>query len=153
VILELVEHSGEELTRQRLMALALGSEDLNDHADLRRDPLLVTVVGKGDVLGHKRRMPKDRRAACASPAMLNRLELGVKFADRYRKVQADPAKVEAALLEAGVRCLPKDQEVFVLDFDPTDMPLHGQQEGRFFHGDYDEYCYLPLYCFCGSVVL
>lgn len=150
---ELIEHSVEELTRQRLLALALGYEDLNDHSDLRRDPLLAAVVGKSDVLGQERRRPKDRGAACASPATLNRLELGAKFADRYRKVQADPAKVEAALLEAGVRCLPRDQEVFVLDFDATDLPLHGQQEGRFFHGYYDKYCYLPLYCFCGPVVL
>lgn len=150
---ELVEHTIEELVRQRVTAIALGYEDLNDHADLRRDPLLAAVVGKSDVLGQKRRMPKDRGAACASPATLNRLELGTEFADRYRKLKADPQKVEAALLDAGVRCLPKDQELFVLDFDPTDMPLHGQQEGRFFHGYYDHYCYLPLYCFCGPVVL
>ena len=150
---ELVEHSIEELVRQRVTAMALGYEDLNDHADLRRDPLLAAVVGKSDVLGQERRMPKDRGAACASPATLNRLELGAEFSDRYRKLKADPQRVEAALLEAGVRCLPKNQEVFVLDFDPTDMPLHGQQEGRFFHGYYGNYCYLPLYCFCGPVVL
>ena len=150
---QLVEHSIEELVRQRVTAIALGYEDLNDHADLRRDPLLAAVVGKSDVLGQKRRMPKDRGAACASPATLNRLELGAEFSDRYRKLKADPQKVEAALLEAGVRCLPKDQELFVLDFDATDMPLHGQQEGRFFHGYYDHYCYLPLYCFCGPVAM
>ncbi len=138
---------------QRTIALALGYEDLNDHADLRRDPLLAAVVGKEDVLGQERRSSKDRGFACASAATLNRLELGTKFSDRYRKLHAQPEAVEDALLEAGVRCLPKGQEVFVLDFDATDNPLHGQQEGRFFHGYYDSYCYLPLYCFCGSVVL
>lgn len=149
----LIEHSAEELVRQRLFGMALGYEDLNDHADLRRDPLLAVAVGKNDVLGGKRRMPKDRGAACASPATLNRLELGAQFDDRYRKLKADPQKVEMALVEAGVRCLPADQEVMVLDFDATDMPLHGEQEEGFFHGYYDSYCYLPLYCFCGAVPL
>lgn len=150
---ELIEHSVEELVRQRLFGLALGYEDLNDHGDLRRDPLLAAAVGKEDVLGEKRRSSKDRGFACASPSTLNRLELGSQFEDRYRKVHADPEEVSDALLKAGVRCLPKDQEVFVLDFDATDDPLHGQQENRFFHAHYDSYCYLPLYCFCGPVVL
>ncbi len=150
---DLVEHSVEELVSQRLISLALGYEDLNDHADLRRDALFAAVIGKEDVLGENRRQVKDRGAACASPATLNRMELGGNFQDRYRKIQADPAKVEESLLEIGVRCLPKDQKVFVLDFDATDTPLHGRQEGRFFHGYYDSYCYLPLYCFCGPVVL
>ena len=150
---DLIEHSVKELVSQRLIGLALGYEDLNDHADLRRDPLLAAVIGKEDVLGQNRRSKKDRGAACASPATLNRLELGAQFSDRYRKLHAEPKKVEAALLEAGVRSLPKDEDLFILDFDATDTPLHGQQEGRFFHGYYDQYCYLPLYCFCGSVVL
>lgn len=150
---DLIEHSVQELVTQRLSAQALGYEDLNDHEHLRRDPLLATVVGKEDVTGQNRRSAKDRGAACASPSTLNRLDLGSCFEDRYRKIHADPQKVEAALLEAGVRCLPKDQKLFILDFDATDMPLHGKQENRFFHGYYDSYCYLPLYCFCGSVVL
>jgi hypothetical protein len=125
-----VEHSVPELVRQRLFALALGYEDLNDHADLRRDPLLATAVGKVDVLGEERRCAKDVGFACASPATLNRLELGANFSDRYRKVHADPQALEEALLELGVRCLPKDSEVLILDFDATDDPLHGQQEGR-----------------------
>lgn len=150
---ELIEHSVEQLLSQRLISLALGYEDLNDHADLRRDALLAAVVGKEDVLGEKRRCKKDRGAACASPATLNRLELGGNFQDRYRKIEADPEQVEATLLDLGVRCLPKNQKVFVLDFDATDTPLHGRREGRFFHGYYDTYCYLPLYCFCGPVVL
>ncbi|MGA0854623.1 MAG: IS1380 family transposase [Luteolibacter sp.] len=150
---DLIEHSVDELVRQRLFALALGYEDLNDHADLRRDPLLAVAVGKEDVLGAERRCAKDAGFACASPATLNRLELGSNFSDRYRKVHADPQAMEDAILELGVRCLPSDSEVLILDFDATDDPLHGQQEGRFFHGYYGNYCYLPLYCFCGSVLL
>lgn len=150
---EQVEHSVEELVRQRLFGLALGYEDLNDHAQLRRDPLLAAAVGKEDLLGEKRRNEKDRGFACASPSTLNRLELGTIFSDRYRKIQADADQVEATVLELGVRCLPKDREVFILDFDATDDPLHGKQEGRFFHGYYGNYCYLPLFCFCGDVPL
>jgi len=131
----------------------LGYEDLNEHSDLRRDLLLAAAVGKEDVLGEDRRCAKDAGFACASPATLNRLELGANFSDRYRKVHANPQAVEAAVLELGVRCLPSDSEVLVLDFDATDDPLHGHQEGRFFHGYYGNYCYLPLYCFCGSVPL
>jgi len=150
---ELVEHSVEELVRQRIFALALGYEDLNDHAELRRDPLLAAAVGKEDLLGEQRRCEKDRGFACASAATLNRLELGTKFSDRYRKIHADPEKMEASILELGVRCLPTNRELFILDFDATDDPLHGKQEGRFFHGYYGNYCYLPLFCFCGDVPL
>lgn len=150
---DLIEHQVPELIAQRLYALALGYEDLNDHAHLRRDPLLAAAAGKRDVLGTERRCPEHRGFALASPATLNRLELSAEFSDYYRKVHPDPEAVEAALLEMGVRCLPKDAEVLVLDFDATDDPLHGQQEGRFFHGYYDSYCYLPLFCFCGDVCL
>ena len=146
-----LEHSIEELIRQRIFALSLGYEDLNDHSQLRHDPLLAAVIGKEEPLGTGRRLQKDRGSACASPATLNRLELGARFSDRYRKIHADPLQVEAAVLELGVRCLPKEQELFVLDFDATDDPLHGRQEGRFFHGYYDSYCYLPLFCFVGDV--
>jgi hypothetical protein len=150
---EQVEHSVEELVRQRLFGLALGYEDLNDHAELRRDPLLAAAVGKEDLLGEKRRLEKDRGFASASASTLNRLELGTRFSDRYRKIHADPEKVESAVLELGVRCLPMAKDVFILDFDATDDPLHGGQEGRFFHGYYGDYCYLPLYCFCGDIPL
>ena len=85
-----------DLVRQRLFALALGYEDLNDHSDLRRDPLLATAVGKEDVLGEDRRCAKDVGFTCASPATLNRLELGANFSDRYRKVHADPQALEDA---------------------------------------------------------
>jgi len=150
---DLIEHSVEELLAQRIQALALGYEDLNDHAQLRRDPLLAVAAGKLDPLGENRRDEKDRGFALASAATLNRLELSAEFSDRYRKILPRQEAVGAALLEMGVRCLPKDSQVLVLDFDATDDPLHGKQEGRFFHGYYDSYCYLPLFCFCGDVVL
>jgi hypothetical protein len=150
---QLIEHSVEELLAQRIYALALGYEDLNDHAQLRRDPLLAAAAGKLDVLGAERRCEEHRGFALASPSTLNRLELSAQFLDYYRKVHPEPAAVEAALLEMGVRSLPKPAEVLVLDFDATDDPLHGRQEGRFFHGFYDAYCYLPLFCFCGDVLL
>jgi hypothetical protein len=150
---DLIEHSIEQLIAQRLQALALGYEDLNDHQDLRRDPLLAAAVGKVDVFGQDRRCPEHRGFALASPATLNRLELSAEFADYYRKIHPDPAAVSQTLLEMGVRCLPSEAEVLVLDFDASDDPLHGQQEGRFFHGYYGQYCYLPLFCFCGDVVL
>jgi hypothetical protein len=130
-----------------------GYEIFNLPADARRDPLLATAVGKEDVLGEDRRCAKDAGFACASPATLNRLELGANFSDRYRKVHADPQALEEALLELGVRCLPSDSEVLILDVDATNDPLHGRQEGRFFHGSYGNYRYLPLCCFCGSVPL
>jgi hypothetical protein len=94
-----------------------------------------------------------RGFALASSATLNRLELGAQFSDRYRKIAPREGKAAEALLELGVRCLPKDSELIVLDFDATDDPLHGRQEGRFFHAYYAHYCYLPLCCFCGEVCL
>ena len=139
--------------RERLFSLALGCEDINDHSDLRHDPLLATAVSKEDVLGNDRHCAKDAGFACTSLATFNRLELGENFSDRYRKVPADPQALEDTLLELGVRCLPTDSKVLILDFDETDDPSHRRQEGRFFHGYYSNYCYLPLYCFCGSVLL
>ena len=150
---DLIEHSVEELLRQRIYGLALGYEDLNDHAQLRRDPLIAAAVGKEDLLGEERRLEKDRGYAMASAATLNRMELGAQHEDRYRKLHADPKKLESIVLELGVRALPKHSKVLILDFDATDDPLHGAQEGRFFHGYYGNYCYLPLHCFCGAVPL
>lgn len=150
---DLIEHQVSELVAQRLYGLALGCEDLNDHTELRRDPLLAAAAGKSDVLGAQRRCVEHRGFGLASPSTLNRLELSAQFEDYYRKVHPDAPAVGATLLEMGVRCLPRDSEVLVLDFDATDDPLHGRQEGRFFHGCYDTYCYLPLFCFFGDVVL
>lgn len=148
----LFEHSVAELLAQRVYGQALGYEDLNDHNDLRRDPLLAVSVGKEDPLGEKR-SERDRGKALAGSSTLNRMELSNVKATRYHKITHDPQQVEATLLEAGVRSLPKHTAEVVLDFDASDDPLHGRQEGRFFHGYYGEYCYLPLFCFAGEVIL
>ena len=148
-----VEHTVENLVAQRLLGLALGYEDLNDHDALRCDPLLALCVGKSDPLGQDRRVPEDRGKALASPPTLNRVELSAQQHSRYHKVHADFSSLENTLLELGLTALDPDTEEIVLDIDNSDNPLHGQQEGRFFQGYYDEYCYLPLYVFCGSVVL
>lgn len=148
-----VDHSLEHLLSQRLYALALGYEDLNDHAQLRRDPLLAAACEKIDPTGQDRKMPHFRDAALAGPATLNRLELSNNKATRCHKIEHVPAKIEACLLEMGVRCLPKHTEELVLDLDAMGTLVHGGQEGRFFNSYYDGYCYLPLYVMCGNLPL
>jgi Transposase DDE domain group 1 len=156
----LVEHSGStelaevirELIAQRLLGLAAGYEDLNDHNLLRLDPLFAVAVGKEDPLGTGRALP-DQGKALASASTLNRLELGNNKNTRCHKISANHQAIEDTLLEMGVRCLPKHSPELVIDLDASDNPLHGQQEGRFFHGYYGHYCYLPLFAFVGSVPL
>jgi hypothetical protein len=149
-----VEHRLEELLAQRLYGLALGYEDLNDHDHLRRDPLQAVLCGNTDPLGQGRALPRDQGQALAGHATLNRLELGAEALDgRYRRIRPQPDKIEALLIERGVKALPRKSAEIVLDFDATDDPLHGQQQGAYFHGYYGHYCYLPLYCFCGNVPL
>jgi len=129
------------LVSQRVLGLALGYEDLNDHQSLRHDPLLSAAADKcnGEVL--------------ASAPTLNRLELSSHRSGRYHKVRVDPVAVEALLLRTGVHGLRRGQREVIIDFDATDDPLHGQQEGRFFHGYYNSYCYLPLYAFIGDAIV
>ena len=148
-----VEHALTELVSQRLIGLALGYEDLNDHNQLRRDPLLAVACGKHDPLGSHRPCEQDRGKALASAPTLNRLELGGEREDRYHKITHDPQKVEACLLEMGVRCLSKHAPEVIVDLDATGMLLHGEQEGRHFHAYYGNYCYLPLYAFVGDIPL
>ena len=149
-----VEHRVEELLRQRIQGLALGYEDLNDHDHLRRDPLHALLCGKSDPLGQERVQARDCGKALAAHATLNRLELGAEALDeRCRKIEAQPEKMEALLIRRGVKAIPRRSAEIVLDFDATDDPLHGQQEGAYFHGYYRHYCYLPLYCFCGNIPL
>jgi hypothetical protein len=149
-----VEHELPVLLRQGIQALALGYEDLNDHERLRTDPLLAAACGRADVLGEERAWERDKGRPLAGKSTLNRLELGAQEIDgRYKKIEAHPEKIQALLLERGVAALPRHSEIIVLDFDATDDPLHGTQEGRFFHGYYGDYCYLPLYCFCGDIPL
>jgi hypothetical protein len=148
-----VDHSVEELLRQRLFGLALGYQDINDHERLRLDPLLAAACGKTDPLGEKRFLPQHRGIALAAPSTLNRLELSNNRQSRCHKVPHDPAKMEACLLKMGTRCLPKHAKEVVLDLDAMGHRLHGMQEGRHFSGYYDDYCYLPLYAFVGDFPL
>lgn len=150
---ERVEHTVSELVRQRVYALALGYEDLNDHDRLRQDPLLALLAGKSDVEGHHRRRTRDRGKAGAGKSTLNRLELTPAEADpraRYKKIVLDEKAVDRLLVDLYLQSQPRPPERIVLDLDATDDPVHGQQEGRFFHGYYGNYCYLPLYIFIGD---
>ena len=146
-----VEHRVQELVAQRLYALALGYEDLNDHADLRRDPLLAVAADKLDPLG-ERRDEDNRGRALAAPATLQRLESAVDHpGSRYHKLCPVISLMREYLLKSAVRTLSKHERTIVIDFDATDARLHGHQEGRFFHGFYGDYCYLPLLAYIGSV--
>src|SRR5271165_5768759 len=148
----LIEHSLRELVAQRLLGLAAGYEDLNDHNLLRLDPLFAVVVGKEDPLGTERALP-DQGKALASASTLNRLELGNNKNTRCHKISANHEAIEDTLLRKGVSCLSKYSKEVIIDMDASDDPLHGQQEGRFFHGFYRCYCYLPLFACVGSVPL
>lgn len=151
---DFVEHSLDTLVRQRVLGLALGYEDLNDHEDLRRDPLLATACGHADPLGTKRRLEADKGNPLAGKSTLNRFELGsAQSGGKYRKINADASMIQDLLIEEGVKAIARKSKLIILDFDATDDPIHGNQEGRFFQGYYRHYCYLPLYCFCGDIPL
>jgi len=146
-----VEHSVPELLAQRLYAQALGYEDVNDHQQLRRDPLLATACGKKDPLGEDRTFHPG--PALAGPSTLNRLELSNNKKSRCHKLPHDPKRIQALLLEMGVRCLPKNAAEIVIDLDAMGHRVHGRQEGRHFSAYYDDYVYLPLYAFVGNIPL
>ena len=139
---DLVEHSVLEMVSQRVYGLALGYEDLNDHEQLRTDPLFAILSGRQEL---------DK--PLAGKSTLNRLELGTGERDRYKKITFWKEGVDDLLVRLFLESHSRPPEEIVLDVDTTDLPLHGRQEGRFFHGYYDEYCYLPLYVFCGEQVL
>jgi hypothetical protein len=151
-----IEHTVEELIAQRIYGLALGYEDLNDHDDLRHDPLLAVLVGKTDPLGNQRHREQDRGKALAGKSTLNRLELTPARANadsRYKKITVDRGQVQRLFTSLFLQAHDHPPERIVLDLDATDDPLHGHQAGRFFHGYYKNYCYLPLYIFCGEHLL
>ena len=148
-----VEHSVRELVGQRVYALALGYEDLNDHDQLRADPLLALLSGKRDLEGRERRLERDRGKPGAGKSTLNRLELTPADADhsaRYKKITLDFEAADQTLVELYIQSQRRCPEEIVIDLDATDDRLHGNQEGRFFHGYYGDYCYLPLYLFIGE---
>jgi len=144
---ELVEHTVETMLMQRICGIALGYEDLVDHDELRHDPVLATLVGKLEA----------RRQDCAPLAgksTLNRLEHAPASAiDRYHKIGHDGAAIEGLFVDLFLEAHKAPPKEIILDLDATDDPLHGHQEGRFFHGYDDCYCYLPLYVFCGKQLL
>lgn len=148
---DLIDHSVEQLLAQRIHALALGYEDLNDHDTLRLDPLLAVAAGKVDPLGLDRL--QDKGHALAAPSTLNRLELSNNKITRYHKISHDPVQIEQTLLRLAVRSLPKRAAQIVLDLDGMGHLLHGLQEGRHFSAYYDGYCYQPLYVVCGTELL
>jgi hypothetical protein len=144
---QLIEHTVKRLVGQRVFGLALGYEDLNDHDQLRHDPVLAVALGR---LQARR---KDC-AALAGKSTLNRLELTTAGAgNRYRRIAHDAAGIERLFVELFLDAYSTPPERIVLDLDSTDDPVHGEQEGRFFHGYYGHYCYLPLYIFCDKHLL
>jgi hypothetical protein len=136
--------------------MALGYEDLSDHDSLRHDVVMGVLCEKGDPSGSERAHQRDQGKAIAGKSTLNRLELTPEDANensRYKKIVAEGEKIDDLMVEVFIefhRTVP--QEV-VLDVDATDDPVHGHQEGKFFHGYYAEYCYLPLYIFSGEHLL
>jgi len=151
----LIEHSVSDLLRQRVFAMAMGYEDLNDHDTLRCDPVMAMGVGKCDPLGLER-TGGNHGKALAGKSTLNRLELtNAKTSEGVapggvHKIVAHHDAIETLLIRLAVSRLAPDTDEVVLDFDATDSLIHGDQEGKFFHGYYDSYCYLPLYCFIGA---
>jgi len=143
---EYVEHEVVTLVRQRVFGIALGYEDLNDHDKLRHDPMMAILAGKLEA----------RREDCAPVAgksTLNRMELSRPQPTRYHKICQNPAAIKRLLVDLFLEAHERAPKEIVLDLDATDDPVHGNQEGRFFHGYYDCYCYLPLYIFCGRDLL
>jgi len=143
---EQVEHRVATLIGQRIFGIALGYEDVLDHDELRHDPMMAVLAGKLTA----------RRKNCAPVAgksTLNRLELSKPQSTPYHKIGHDPQAIEALLVDLFVDAHARPPRQIILDLDATDDPLHGHQEGRFFHGYYDCYCYLPLYVFCGRHLL
>jgi hypothetical protein len=143
---EFTEHTVETLVMQRIVGIALGYEDLLDHDELRHDPVLATLSGK--LTAHR-----SDCAPLAGKSTLNRLELSKPDPDRYCKISADMEAIETLPVDLFLEAHRKAPKQIILDLDATDDPLHGEQEGRFFHGYYDCYCYLPLYIFCGRHLL
>jgi hypothetical protein len=138
----MIDHSVLEMLSQRVYGLALGYEDINDHEQLRKDPVFGILAGR-----------EELDEPLAGKSTLNRMELGAGAKDRYKKITFWKEAVDELLVKVFIESHDKAPAEIILDVDTTDLPLHGKQEGRFFHGYYDNYCYLPLYIFCGEHVL
>ena len=143
---EWIEHEVSTLVGQRVFGIALGYEDLNDHDELRHDPMMAVLAGK---LAARR----EDCAPVAGKSTLNRLELSKLEPTRYHKISHNPVAIKRLLVDLFLEAHARAPQQIILDLDATDDPVHGEQEGRFFHGYYDCYCYLPLYVFCGRHLL
>ena len=139
---DLIEHTIAEMVAQRVYGLALGFEDFNDHEQLRKDPVFGILAGR-----------EETSAPLAGKSTLNRMEMGAGAKDRYKKITFWKDSIDELLVKVFIESHQSAPTEIVLDVDTTDLPLYGKQEGRFFHGYYDNYCYLPLYIFCGDHVL
>jgi hypothetical protein len=139
---ERVEHSILEMLSQRIYGLALGYEDINDHEQLRTDPVFGILAAR-----------EDLEQPLAGKSTLNRMELGTGVKDRYKKITFWKDWIDELFVNMFLESYQTAPDEIILDVDTTDLPLHGKQEGRFFHGYYDNYCYLPLYIFCGEQIL
>lgn len=145
-----------ELLKQRIFGIVHGYEDLSDHDDLRFDSLMAVSVGRKDPTGQDRKQKKDKGKSLAGKSTLNRLELSLEedcSKNRYKKIDYDSEKIEHFFVDHFISRYTKAPKEIILDIDATDDPLHGDQEGKYFHGYYKSYCYLPLYIFCGSHLL
>jgi hypothetical protein len=143
---ELIEHKVATLVGQRVFGIALGYEDLNDHDELRHDPMMAVLAGKLAA-------GREDCAPVAGKSTLNRLELSKLASTRYHKISHNPVAIKNLFVDVFLEAHERAPKQIVLDLDATDDPLHGEQEGRFYHGYYDCYCYLPLYVFCGRHLL
>lgn len=151
-----IEHTVGSLIRQRVYGIALGYEDLNDHDNLRHDVVMGLLSEKRDPSGKDRVREQDQGKAIAGKSTLNRLELTPEDANeksRYKKIVADGGKIDELMITLFIESYRSPPSEVVLDVDATDDPLYGNQEGKYFHGYYAEYCYLPLYIFSGEHLL
>lgn len=142
---ERIEHGVEQMLAQRVYGLALGYEDLNDHDQLRCDPLMGLLAGK--------REPESALASKSTLCRLERTAQNATPAERYKKIRYNSEAIDGLLVNLFLESHTTAPRQIIVDLDATDTPLHGRQEGRFFHGYYDHYCYLPLYIFCGDQLL
>jgi hypothetical protein len=143
---DLIEHEVVTLLGQRVFGIALDYEDLNDHDELRHDPIMAVLAGKLEAR-------RDDCAPVAGKSTLNRLELGRLEPTRYHKISHNPIAIKRLMVDLFLEAHDRPPSEIILDLDATDDPVHGEQEGRFFHGYYNCYCYLPLYVFCGRHLL
>src|SRR2546428_11460520 len=143
---DLIEHEVATLVGQRVFGIALGYEDLNDHDELRHDPMMAVLAGKLEAR-------REECAPVAGKSTLNRLELSKLEPARYHKISHNPVAIKHLLVDLFLEAHERAPRQIILDLDATDDPLHGEQEGRFFHGYYACYRYLPPHAFCGRPLL